>query len=85
MCDDDNVPMKFRYSHYNFLQEVGTYWLNPDIADQVSIDERKSNPLSSPFGSTVSALTNDSISTPIAKRRQYFTDESVSANRPYCI
>ena len=43
------------------------HWLNPDIADQVSIDERKTNSLSSPSESTISALTNDSVSTPIAK------------------
>ena len=53
----------------------GTYWLNPDIANQVSINERKNNPLSSPSGSTVSAFTTDSISTPTAKRREYLTDE----------
>ena len=69
MCDDGEVPIMFQYSNYNFLQVVGTYWLNPDIVDQVSINLKKSNPLSSPSRTTVSALTNDSVSTPIAKCR----------------
>ena len=69
ICDDKGLGVKWRQSHYEFLQEVGMYWLNPDIADQVSVDFRKtSNPLSSPSGSTVLALTNDSVSTPVAKR-----------------
>ena len=34
---------------------------------------------------TVSALTNDSVSTPLAKHRPYFTDESLSANGPYYV
>ena len=59
------------------------YCLNPNIADQVSVDLKKSNPLSSLSGSIVSALTNDSVSTPLAKRHRYFTDESLSANGLY--
>ena len=67
------------------------YLLYPDIVNQVSIDERKNNPLSSPSGLTisVSALTNDSVSTPTTKRCLYFTDDSLSkgkkiAKKPKC-
>ena len=84
MYNDNNVPKKFWYSHYNFLQEVGIYWLNPNIANQVWIYERKTNPSSSPSGLTVSALTNDSSSTPTTtKHCQYFTDDSLSATGSY--
>ena len=54
MCDDNNVRPKYQYSHYNFLQEVSTYWLNPEIGE--AIDESTTNPLSSPSGSAVSLL-----------------------------
>ena len=39
--------------------------------------------LSSPSGLSVSALTNDYVSTLTTKRCWYFTDDSLSANRPY--
>ena len=61
------------------------YCLNSDIANQVSIGERKNNPLSSSSGSTISALTTNSVSTPTTKRCKYFTDDSLSANRSYCV
>ena len=81
MCDDNNVRPKYRYSHYNFLQEVGTYWLNPEIGE--AIDESSTNPLSSPTGSAVSLLTTDSVSSQSSKRRKYFTDETLDARGLY--
>ena len=51
ICYDEGLGVKWRQSHYEFLQEVGMYWFNPDIADQVSVDFRKtSNSFSSPSG-----------------------------------
>ena len=29
ICDDEEVPKEFRYTHYEFLKEVGLYWMNP--------------------------------------------------------
>lgn len=86
MGDDNNIPNKLQYSHYNFLPEMSTYLLHADIANQVSVDERKNNPVSPSSGLTVTALTANSVSTPTTKYCQYFTHDSLSANNgPYCV
>ena len=75
MCDKDGVPMKDRYTHYEFLEEIATYWMNPEVANRESTSLHASvsavRAMGSPTASTVSAITTDSsFSTTSSNRKK---------------
>jgi len=78
ICDDEEVPKESRYTHYEFLKEVGLYWMNPPQmeAEEVVVDYGKG--IFSPSASTVSTLTASSSKKAPSSRGKYVTDKSLS-------
>lgn len=81
-CDLEEVERTYRLSHYEFLEEVGLYWVNPELMEkeqQVCGTKRKASPMSpstastitDSFGSPRSTTTSDS------NKRPKFTNESL--------
>ena len=66
-CDEEGVKPKHRLSHYEFLEEVGTYWMNPELMEsRDDIDYGKQNSSLSP---TISTLTPDNSVATSRKRK----------------
>ena len=82
MCDKDGVSNKDQYTHYEFLEEVATYWMNPKVASRESASTHASasaiRTMGSPAGSTISAITADSsFSTTSSNRKKKFSNNSL--------
>ena len=78
ICDKEEVKKKLRLTHYEFLAEIGTYWMNPLLAEQEYGRTDLSKDVMSPSASTVSTLTTDSS---VSKGKPYMNDASLGPNR----
>ena len=91
MCDKDGVKKKDRYTHYEFLEEVALYWMNPEVSSHDSASHTAASTairaMGSPTGSTISAITADSsfTSTSTGGRKRKFTDVSLGPRGHYQI
>ena len=92
MCDKDGVEKKDRYTHYEFLEEVALYWMNPEVSNNESASVHTAastaiRAMGSPTGSTISAITADSsfTSTSTGGRKRKFTDVSLGPRGHYQI
>ena len=76
MCDEDNIPPQNRYSHYDFLKEIGMYWLNPTyMKDKNPAVYNNVDTFMSPE-SNVSDITTDSTTTTSTVRKRKRGDDS---------
>ena len=80
MCDADGIENRNRLSHYDFLQEIALYWMNPDTVSNTTdntVNVSFAN-ISSPSGmSTISQLTTESSVSSRSTARVYLTDNSL--------
>ena len=80
MCDEDGVPTQNRYSHSNFLKEIGMYWLNPSYMKQKNpAVYNNADTFMSPE-SNVSDITTDSATTTSTCRKRKSDDSSMSSS-----
>ena len=87
MCKEECVKKEEHITHYDFLKEVGSYWLNPELIGKEQGEGHKKRRL--PFSPSLSTLTTEPTSgtrsTRRAKtagntRRTYITDASLFPN-----
>ena len=81
MCDEDNIPPQDRISHYNFLREIGMYWLNPTyMKDKNPAVYNNTDTFMSPE-SNVSDITTDSATTTSTLRKRKRDDSSTTSSK----
>ena len=59
ICEEEGIEPK--YNHYEFLKEVGMYWLNPQLMEKETVALNYSNRGFTSPTSTISSITMDSL------------------------